>query len=66
MIHDLMPQGKGVVSLAYVVLCQMQGGSHSETLFTDIQEGDGGNRRIKVPDSLECAGSDICLGALSP
>lgn len=37
MIHDLMPQGKGVVSLASAVLCQMQGGSYSEMLFTEIQ-----------------------------
>lgn len=41
MIHDLMPQGKGVVSLASAVLCQMQGGSYSEMLFTEIQEGRG-------------------------
>lgn len=44
----------------------MQGGSHSEMLFSGMQEGGGGNLRIEVPDSLECAGSDICLGAFTP
>lgn len=60
----------------------MHGGSHSEMLFTEILGGAGRggwrrvegvgcracgrNQRIKVPDSLECAGSDICVGALTP
>jgi len=48
----------------------MQRGSYSEMLFTEIQGGGrvggGRNQRIEVPDSLECAGSDICIAALTP
>lgn len=42
-------------------------------IYRDTGGGEGGeglacgrNQRIKVPDSLECAGSDICVGALTP
>lgn len=63
-IPDLTPQGKGVVQLgisnpvpdvAWLII--------RNVIYRDGRRG--GNQRIKVPDRLECAGSDICIGALT-
>lgn len=64
MIPDLTPQGKGVVQLgisnpvpdvAWFII--------RNVIYRNGRRG--GNQRIKVPNRLECAGSDICTGALT-
>lgn len=64
MILDPTPQGKGVVQLGISnPVPDARWFIIRNVIYRDGRNG--GNQRIKVPERLECAGSDFCIGALS-